>query len=254
MRTLLSSAALALSLLAPAIVHAQTAPPVRPEPTTGSSTTKALAATGAPTYDTPEGCVEVNATTACSLTGGGTLVSVEQISSGGVSLSQIGDRNTAVINQSTGSGQRVMAMQDGTENSLTLTQAGTSNWASLTQTGDLHTMNVVQSGTGPAVLLATQQGVGNQLSVGQYVAGSQGLGASVSQSGVANSLSVAQSGANNQLVLSQQGDGNAMSASQAGEGRRLVWTQVGSNLPDLRISQTGGGYASQMIVSQTGGR
>lgn len=214
----------------------------------------APATTGPIKYYTPLGCVTVTASTSCSAGGLSQLVAVEQIGQGGAVIRQSGDGNRADILQSRGADQYAEINQTGDRNTAAARQLGGSNFARLVQAGDRNVAASEQSGAGAAALRAHQSGVANRLSVGQSAEAGAFAGAAVVQSGTANAMSLAQTGGNNQAVLSQVGDGNAMTATQMGDGRRLVWSQTGTNLPDLNVTQNGGGYASQLIITQTGNR
>ena len=73
------------------------------------------------------------------------------------------------------------------------------------------------------------------------------------QTGDNNDMALFQNGSDNRALLTQEGDGNGMTAVQIGDGNRLIWTQQGSNLTDLEITQTGGAEkGGQLLVTQTG--
>jgi hypothetical protein len=74
------------------------------------------------------------------------------------------------------------------------------------------------------------------------------LRAIMGQQGAGNAMTLLQSGRDNQARLEQEGDHNTMSAVQNGAGNRLSWRQTGSDLPDLRIVQSG---AAQISIIQT---
>jgi hypothetical protein len=74
------------------------------------------------------------------------------------------------------------------------------------------------------------------------------LRAIMGQQGAGNAMTLLQSGRDNQARMEQDGDHNTMSAVQNGAGNRLSWRQTGSDLPDLRIVQSG---AAQISIIQT---
>lgn len=67
----------------------------------------------------------------------------------------------------------------------------------------------------------------------------RGASALIDQQGDGHIISLRQTGNDNTAILVQSGDHNAMTATQTGDGNRLDWKQIGSNLPDLRIVQSG---------------
>lgn len=74
------------------------------------------------------------------------------------------------------------------------------------------------------------------------------LRAIMGQQGAGNAMTLLQSGRDNQARMEQDGHHNTMSAVQNGAGNRLGWRQTGSDLPDLRVVQSG---AAQITIVQT---
>lgn len=159
---------------------------------------------------------------------------------GGAYITQIGDGNTAVVDQSSATEKaRAVVHQDGEANHAEIRQSGPGgSVAELMQAGDLNSLSADQSGSGKNSLIAGQLGAGNRALIDQYAAGGVNA-AEIVQAGDGNQVSLGQSGSGNHAVLTQNGAGNTMSASQSGGGNRLSWTQDGNNLPDLGVSQTG---------------
>lgn len=159
---------------------------------------------------------------------------------GGAYINQIGDGNTAVVDQSAADNKaRAVIQQDGEANHAELRQSGLGgSVAEAVQQGELNFISAGQSGSGKNSLVAGQFGEGNRAEVAQYAGGGANA-AAIAQSGDGNRLSLGQSGSGNNALLTQNGVGNNMSASQSG-GDRLTWTQDGNHLPDLGVSQTGG--------------
>lgn len=70
----------------------------------------------------------------------------------------------------------------------------------------------------------------------------------ISQAGANNQIRVIQEGQANSVELAQQGDRNAMTVRQSGGDNHLSWRQIGSDLPDLRVAQSG---AMSLSIVQT---
>ena len=179
----------------------------------------------------------------------GAQVAVAQTGGRSVYISQIGDANVATVTQTApnasarvdqaGSGNRAEAAQGGGTASLVVTQAG-----------ELNVVGVRQGGFGGNVLTIGQTGTGNRLTADQTASRAIGNGAILSQIGGDNRMALTQNGGDNSAMLAQNGDGNRMTAVQNDTGNRLVWTQAGSNLSDLAITQSG---AAAMQITQTNG-
>lgn len=168
----------------------------------------------------------------------------------GVFVEQIGNNNSAEVTQQTPD-QAAGITQDGDGNTAEIDQRDTgAHFASIAQNGDDNTVLAAQEGAGEAVLLLSQQGGGNDATVLQRDTGGLGSAAAILQSGNDNLLNLVQDGSDNQARLTQNGDGNAMTAIQLNSGNRLEWTQNGTDLPDLEITQTGG---AAMQITQTSG-
>jgi hypothetical protein len=170
---------------------------------------------------------------------------------GGAYISQIGEGNTAFVDQSAADdAARAVIRQEGEANSAEVRQSGLGgSVAELTQAGDLNLLSAGQAGAGHNSLLAGQSGYGNRANVAQHAAAGVNA-AAIAQAGDGNRLSLTQSGSGNDAVLSQNGVGNAMSAAQSGSGNRLSWTQDGDHLPDLGVTQTG---AMAISIHQSNG-
>ena len=168
----------------------------------------------------------------------------------GVFVSQIGTTNSARIEQRNNRGY-VRVVQDGANNEARLDQrdSGT-HYSSIAQVGDGNNIVAAQEGNGETVLMLAQQGADNSAIVGQRDDGSTYSAAAVLQSGNGNSLVLVQDGFDNQARLTQTGDNNVMTATQLASGNRLEWTQDGSGLSDLQITQEGG---QAMQILQTNG-
>ena len=168
----------------------------------------------------------------------------------GVFIEQVGTTNRAEVNQASASGA-ARILQDGSGNQASLNQGELGqNTATLAQAGDDNSINAAQNGSGSNLLLLAQEGNGNSALVSQTDSGLLYSAAAILQSGNGNSLALVQDGDDNQARLTQNGDNNAMTAVQLDTGNRLEWTQDGSGLSDLQITQTGG---AAMQVTQTNG-
>ncbi|WP_374293337.1 hypothetical protein [Sphingomonas sp.] len=152
-----------------------------------------------------------------------------------VGIDQIGDAHVAVTRE-TGTGGVVLIDQDGDSNMATVIQSVPSS------------DNRPDDGAEASVAIY-QRGSGNAASVQQFGVHGMLKVATLSQDGSNNIMRLEQSGGGNRAELEQTGDGNAMDARQIGNDNTLRWTQTGSGLPDLGITQTGG---QRMAISQTG--
>jgi minor curlin subunit len=170
---------------------------------------------------------------------------------GGVFITQIGEGNSALVDQSGADHKaRAVLRQEGEANQAELHQSGLGGSAAeLSQEGELNLLLAVQAGDGRNSLLAAQAGLGNRAEVAQNAAVGVNAAAIV-QFGTDNVLSLTQSGPDNDAVLTQNGVGNAMTATQTGGGNRLTWTQDGNHLPDLGVHQTG---AMAISIHQSNG-
>jgi hypothetical protein len=72
-------------------------------------------------------------------------------------------------------------------------------------------------------------------------------GVQAMQLGDRNAMALTQNGENNMARLSQAGSDNAMTAVQNGNNQ-LTWTQTGSGLSDLQITQPAG---QALLVTQS---
>lgn len=175
------------------------------------------------------------------------------VSGRGAYISQIGDANLATIHQIAPNAY-AQVDQDGSANEADVSQreSGTA-YARLAQTGHGNFARVEQAGSGQNVLYLDQSGSGNWAWSNQNSIGAIHNGARLTQVGNYNDMMLVQDGSDNRAVLSQEGDGNGMSAVQLGDGNRLAWIQHGSNLSDLKITQTGGiEKGGQLLITQTG--
>jgi hypothetical protein len=176
----------------------------------------------------------------------------------GVFVSQIGNGNRTDANQQTNS-QFARIIQDGADNTADIDQRGEGeHFASIAQTGNTNLVLALQDGNGQSALLLAQQGNGNSADIGQTdngLLGPLGSAAAIFQSGDGNSLILVQNGSDNQARLTQNGDNNDMTATQLDTGNRLDWTQDGSGLSDLQITQEGGAVMqiTQTNMSSAGG-
>jgi hypothetical protein len=159
-----------------------------------------------------------------------------------VFVSQIGNRNTASVQQGAKSAL-ARVIQDGDNNFASVAQHGSAaTYADVQQSGVDHVASVAQAGIGGGnTLFLTQNGGGNSANAVQTSAGAVANGAVLAQSGSGNVMTLMQDGSDNLAQLSQNGVGSAMTASQSGEGNRLIWAQVGDGLSNLAIAQRGGG-------------
>jgi hypothetical protein len=164
----------------------------------------------------------------------------------GAFIDQIGDANQASISQKSAA-QYARINQTGDRNTGTAVQTGAgAHYAKVDQQGDDNTATVTQSGAGAQVAYLTQQGIDNTMSVTQN-GGLATSGAIAMQVGDRNALSLTQNGENNMARLVQNGSDNAMTAVQNGNNQ-LTWTQTGSGLSDLQITQPPG---QALLVTQT---
>lgn len=140
-----------------------------------------------------------------------------------VSMAQIGDANTAEINQTAGDDSRA-----------NVTQIGAGNFAELTQAGGVE-----------AVLL--QNGAANAVSASQRDVSGDTRGW-IYQTGTNHSANLTQDGADNSALLSQTGDSNVVDLAQFGDVNNATLVQSGVGLA-LMVTQTGGASIS---ITQTG--
>jgi hypothetical protein len=168
-------------------------------------------------------------------------------------IAQIGDANVATIRQ-TAPNAYARVDQDGDSNESDVTQSGAGTaYAHSIQDGTGNFDRIQQGGSGQNVVYLTQSGNGNWAWSNQNAVGAIHNGARLTQTGDNNDMMLTQDGNDNRALLSQEGDGNGMTAAQIGEGNRLIWTQQGSNLTDLQITQTGGSEkGGKLMVTQTG--
>lgn len=165
----------------------------------------------------------------------------------GVFVEQIGDGNSATLNQATNQ-QRAEVRQDGIDNIAEVDQQGDgAHVATVGQTGNDNNADITQQGDVRSVAILAQNGNGNTANLFQNDTGTIGSIASITQNGSGNNASLVQDGSDNQALLAQNGDNNAMTAVQVGEFNRLEWAQNGSGLTDIMIVQTGGAAA---VVTQ----
>lgn len=156
--------------------------------------------------------------------------------SGSVFIEQVGEAGWARAEQRA-SDSRIEIGQNGDHNHAEAVQSGGADLvAELVQEGDRNLAEARQSGF-DSVTGIDQFGTRNRAYAAQ--AGAQGNHAYLLQMGDGNSMALSQEGAHHSAELVQAGDDNAMSASQSGQGARLYWSQTGSGLPDLGISQSG---------------
>lgn len=175
------------------------------------------------------------------------------VSGRGAYISQIGDANLASVHQ-TAPNAYARVDQAGSANEADVSQRGSGTaYARLAQTGQANFARAEQTGSGQNVLYLDQTGSGNWAWSNQNSIGAVHNGARLSQTGNDNDMMLVQDGSDNRAVLSQEGDGNGMSVAQLGDGNRLAWTQEGTNLSDLEITQTGGmEKGGQLQITQTG--
>lgn len=181
------------------------------------------------------------------------MLSMPPVSGRGAYINQIGDSNVASIVQAAPNAFAKID-QDGDRNTADVAQKDSGNaYLEVGQTGDSNFARVQQTGVGSNVAYLTQDGSSNWAYVDQNAAGAVFNGARLSQTGNNNDMLLYQDGSDNRALLSQEGDGNGMTAVQLGVGNRLAWSQVGTNLTDLQITQTGGTtHDGQIAVTQTG--
>lgn len=166
----------------------------------------------------------------------------------GVFITQIGATNRANATQ-TSSTSFTQVVQNGDQNAAEVTQSAPgTHYAKIAQDGDRNDMTASQDGPGQTVLLLGQDGNGNTAAISQTDNGSLYSAAAILQKGNDNNLILVQDGDDNQARLTQDGDDNLMTATQLDAGNRLEWTQNGSGLSDLEITQTGG---AAMQITQT---
>ncbi|MDP4539145.1 hypothetical protein Q9K01_05865 [Qipengyuania sp. DY56-A-20] len=164
----------------------------------------------------------------------------------GAFITQIGEDNWATIRQSRNS-QYTWIDQDGARNLAAATQTGTgAHYALVEQTGDDNQATLTQSGESTQIAYLLQNGASNLMTVTQ----NEGLlpsGVEAVQMGDSNTMSLTQNGENNMARLTQAGSDNDMTAVQNGNNQ-LTWTQTGSGLSDLQITQPAG---QVLLVTQS---
>jgi hypothetical protein len=164
----------------------------------------------------------------------------------GAFIDQIGDANKATISQ-TRNTQYARIDQTGDRNKATAGQSGIgAHYAAIDQKGDDNTATLNQSGTGTQVAYLAQDGLSNVVTVTQN-GGLTTSGVQAMQLGDRNAMALTQNGENNMARLSQAGSDNAMTAVQNGNNQ-LTWTQTGSGLSDLQITQPAG---QALLVTQS---
>lgn len=170
----------------------------------------------------------------------------------GVFVSQIGSGNTSDVAQE-GSRQSAIIAQEGDDNSVSLTQADSGlHSARIAQNGDDNLMVAEQRGAGDIALEVAQSGLGNTVNAFQRnEIKALGSAATILQQGSGNSINLIQDGSDNVANLSQTGESNAMTATQLNDGNRLSWSQNGTGLSDLQVTQNGG-QAIEITQSSTG--
>jgi trimeric autotransporter adhesin len=149
------------------------------------------------------------------------------------SIQQIGDFNTATVDQGDGQNQALIGM------------TGDSNRVSIEQNrlGDLgvNTADVALLGT--ANVLAIIQNYAESASI--TTAGDNSV--TVMQTGDNNQMSLDQAGSNNAAKLDQTGNDNVMSVRQENDGNSAEITQTGTGL-SIGIVQSDGG--PPVIINQ----
>jgi len=175
------------------------------------------------------------------------------VSGRAVYISQIGDSQVATVRQMAPNAY-ARIHQEGTSNEADVTQGGTGTaYLETAQDGIGNFARVQQGGSGQNVAYLTQSGSANWAWANQNAVGAIHNGTRMVQTGDNNDMALFQNGSDNRALLTQEGDGNGMTAVQIGDGNRLIWTQQGSNLTDLEITQTGGAEkGGQLLVTQTG--
>lgn len=164
----------------------------------------------------------------------------------GAFVEQVGSVNAATITQARNT-QFARIGQTGDRNSATAAQSGTgAHYASVVQNGADNAANVTQSGSGAQVAYLLQDGAANAMSVTQN-GGLTTSGVAAMQLGDRNAMSLTQNGENNMARLTQDGSDNTMTAVQNGNNQ-LTWTQTGTGLSDLHITQPAG---QALLVTQT---
>lgn len=167
-------------------------------------------------------------------------------SGSGAFITQIGEDNAAAIAQSRNT-QYARIDQDGSRNTASAAQiGGGAHYALVGQTGADNLATLIQSGAGAQVAYLTQDGASNLMTVTQN-GGLLTSGVEALQMGDRNTMSLTQNGENNMARLTQNGTDSAMTAVQNGNNQ-LTWTQTGTGLSDLEITQPEG---QALQVTQT---
>ena len=165
----------------------------------------------------------------------------------GAFIAQIGEANQATIAQSRNT-QYARIDQTGDRNAATATQVGAgAHYAAVSQNGADNLARLTQSGAGTQVAYLTQDGNSNLLTVTQNGGLTTTSGVEAMQLGDRNTMSLTQNGENNMARLTQNGSDSAMTAVQNGNNQ-LTWTQTGTGLSDLQITQPAG---QALLVTQT---
>ncbi|KPQ38506.1 MAG: curlin protein [Porphyrobacter sp. HL-46] len=188
---------------------------------------------------------------ACALLATAAAAQAQGTPERGVFVTQIGDAPRAEITQRNADSLARVA-QEGANNQLDLTQEGSAaHRAEIAQGGDDNTASAVQDGEGSTDLALAQEGNGNSAILFQREQSALAeTSATILQRGNGNSIILAQDGSDNEALLTQEGDNNIMTASQIDSGNRLEWNQIGDDVADLQIIQSGG---ATMQVTQSNG-
>ena len=165
----------------------------------------------------------------------------------GAFITQIGEANSASIAQSRNT-QYARIDQTGDGNAASAGQTGAgAHYAAITQNGGDNIVTLAQSGAGAQVAYLTQDGDANLMTVTQNGGLTTTSGVEAMQLGDRNTMSLTQNGENNMARLTQNGSDSAMTAVQNGNNQ-LTWTQTGTGLSDLQITQPAG---QALLVTQT---
>jgi len=181
------------------------------------------------------------------------VIPVPDVSNRGAFVSQIGEDNRASVVQ-TASDASADVRQQGADNNAAVTQRGSGlGFADVRQTGDGNAATVEQDGSGQSVLYVVQTGGGNRAVSNQLTPGVSNNGAIMMQTGSDNLMTLIQNDSGNTAALVQDGDRKDMTAVQNGLNNQLSWTQQGSGLSNLQITQPGG-QALQITQTNIGVR
>ncbi|MGX7952842.1 hypothetical protein ACWPM1_09785 [Tsuneonella sp. HG249] len=164
----------------------------------------------------------------------------------GAFIDQVGDANRATINQGRNT-QYARIAQTGDRNTASANQSGSgAHYAAIDQRGSGNSARLDQSGAGTQVAYLTQDGIANAMTVTQN-GGLATSGVQAMQLGDRNTMQLTQNGENNMARLTQDGSDSSMTAVQNGHNQ-LTWTQTGSGLSNLQITQPAG---QALLVTQT---